>query len=140
MADLLAEFPVIVPHRVLWGEMDAYRHVNNTVYFRWFESARIAYFERMAVIGSYGGVGPILASTSCRFRAAVKYPDEIRAGARVAKLDEDRFTMAFAVASAALGRIVAEGEGVIVPFDYAAQKKVALPAAWREAIEKLEKR
>ncbi|MFO7632899.1 MAG: acyl-CoA thioesterase [Caldilinea sp.] len=46
MSDLLAGFPVIVEISVAWGEMDAFQHVNNIVYFRYFESGRIAYFER----------------------------------------------------------------------------------------------
>jgi acyl-CoA thioester hydrolase len=40
---LLAGFPVIVEQAVVWGDMDSYRHVNNTVYFRYFENARLEY-------------------------------------------------------------------------------------------------
>src|SRR5205807_2006177 len=44
---LLAGFPVVVELPVNWGEMDAYRHVNNVVYFRYFENARLEYFRRL---------------------------------------------------------------------------------------------
>ena len=44
---LLTGFPVVVAQAVVWGEMDAYRHVNNVVYFRYFENARIEYFRRI---------------------------------------------------------------------------------------------
>ena len=40
--DLLAQFPIILTIPVQWGDQDAFLHVNNTVYLRWFESARIA--------------------------------------------------------------------------------------------------
>src|SRR5687767_1167703 len=40
---------VTVEIPVQWGDMDAFGHVNNTVYFRWFESARIAYFEKIGL-------------------------------------------------------------------------------------------
>ena len=40
----VADYPVVIETPVAWGEMDAYGHVNNIVYFRYFESARIAYF------------------------------------------------------------------------------------------------
>ena len=45
--DLLAGFPVIVEQNVIWGEMDAYQHVNNVVYFRYFENARLEYIRRL---------------------------------------------------------------------------------------------
>ena len=65
------EFPVQVRIPVAWGDMDAFNHVNNVVYFKWFESARIAYFEHTESMGVMRaeGIGPILASTSCRYRA-----------------------------------------------------------------------
>ena len=46
-ASLLAGYPVIVDLPVAWGEMDFYRHVNNVVYFRYFENARLEYFRRL---------------------------------------------------------------------------------------------
>ena len=48
MSARLAHYPVRLVVPVAWGEMDSMRHVNNIVYFRWFESARFAYFERIA--------------------------------------------------------------------------------------------
>lgn len=137
----LSSFPVRLPIRVAWGEMDAFAHLNNTVYFRYFESARIAYFERMAILPSAApsSVGPILASTSCRFRAPITYPDSVEVGARVRELSRDRFTMEYAVYSERLARIAATGEGVIVSYDYAASRKVDLPEPWRVRIDELER-
>ena len=129
-------YPVVVELRVGWGDMDAYQHLNNTVYFRYFEDARIAYFEKMGILT--GGIGPILASTSCRFRLPLSYPDAVRAGSRVTKVEEDRFTMEYAVFSERHGKLAAEGEGIIVAYDYGAKKKAAVPEAWREAIARLE--
>jgi hypothetical protein len=59
-------------------------------------------------------VGPILAETTCRFRAALSYPDTVSIGARVASVGEDRFVMRYAVFSHRLGRLAAEGEGTLV--------------------------
>ena len=63
---LLAGFPVVVRQAVVWGEMDAYRHVNNVVYFRYFENARLEYFRRLGwfEFERETGVGPILAATA----------------------------------------------------------------------------
>lgn len=135
---LLSDYPVVVEVPVAWGDMDAFAHVNNTVYLRWFETARIAYFERVEALRTKErmGVGPILASTSCRFKIPLTFPDTILAGARVpaASLGADRFTMEYAVASLGHGRIAAEGDGLIVTFDYAAGRKAPLPADLRQRI------
>src|SRR5437867_9351074 len=96
---LLAGFPVIVQLPVVWGEMDSYRHVNNVVYFRYFENARLEYFRRLDwfEFEKETGVGPILASTQARFRKPLCYPDTISVGVRVSALEEDRFTMDYLV-------------------------------------------
>ena len=72
----LSSFPVRLEIPVAWGEMDAMGHVNNIVYLRWFECARIAYFERVGWLagGRVRGVGPILHSTQARFRALPAQP------------------------------------------------------------------
>lgn len=136
----LSRFPVRVELPVVWGEMDAYGHVNNVVYFRWFETARMTYFERLGCPDFIGRnpVGPILAQASCRFRAALAYPDRVTVGATVEDIAEDRFRMRYAVWSAALGRIAAEGEGTVVCFDYRENRKTEVPEAVRRAIARLE--
>jgi acyl-CoA thioester hydrolase len=140
MSDPLDGFPVIVDFPVAWGDMDAIGHVNNVKYFRWFEDGRIAWFDAVGIkdIAAASGVGPILATTNCRFRIPLTYPDSVRIGARVTSLEADRFTMEYAVASVAHGAVAASGEGVVVAFDYAAGVKSVWPAELRERIEKLQ--
>lgn len=137
----LARYPSVLTIPVAWGEMDAFAHLNNVVYFRYFESARIDYFRRMDIYapGAPTGIGPILASTSCRFRAPITYPDTVRVGGRVREIGADRYVMEYAVVSEALGRVAATGEGVLVSYDYASGRKVDLPESWRERILALER-
>jgi len=137
----LEGFPVTVRLPVQWGEMDAYDHVNNTVFFRYFESVRIEYLERCGFVRSYEeeGVGAILHSTSCRFRRALTYPDTVLVGTRAAEVSEDRFRMDYRVVSTAQDAVAAEGEGLVVSFDYRAGEKTSLPTAVREGIERLER-
>lgn len=137
---VLDDFHVTIRIPVAWGDMDAFSHVNNTVYFRWFESARIAYFD---VIGftrpvAPDTIGPILASTHCRFRLPLSYPDTITVGARVSALGADRFTMQYRALSDRHHAIAADGEGVVVSYDYAAGAKTALPEAVRARIRALD--
>ncbi|MDH3588927.1 MAG: acyl-CoA thioesterase [Gammaproteobacteria bacterium] len=137
---LLAAYPVIFEQPVSWGELDALGHVNNIIYFRYFENARMAYFEKIGFsqLLAETGTGPILAETQCRFRAALEHPDYVATGARVVKIDDDRFRMEYAVAGYSAGRIVAEGSGLIVCYDYNARRKTPLPARITQRINDLE--
>lgn len=140
MNDLLKDYPVIVDIPVAWGDMDAFQHVNNTVYFRWVETARIAYFSRVGMDASMkkDGIGPILHSTSCRFRVPLTYPDTVSVGARVTGMDEDRFTIETAIVSEQHARIAAEAQAIIVMFNYRTGGKTPIPASIRHRIAELE--
>jgi acyl-CoA thioester hydrolase len=141
-------FPVTLELPVQWGEMDALRHVNNALFFRWFESARIAYFDRLraaipgagATVG-LGEIGPILASTSCDFLRPVTYPAVVRVGARVSELGNSSMRMDYAVERTdAPEDLCAKGTSVVVLVRYATLQKVRVPDEMRAAIDALEKR
>jgi acyl-CoA thioester hydrolase len=140
MSELLAGYPVVVEIPVAWGDMDYFRHVNNIVFFRYFESARIEYLDRIGFRELAEGqpVGPILASTDCRFRRPVTWPDTVAVGARVTEVGEDRFSMEYRLVSRKLGAVAAEGGGTLVSYDYDARRKVPLPERVRRAIAGLE--
>ena len=140
--NLLAGFPVVVEQAVAWGDMDAYQHVNNVVYFRYFENARLEYFRRLDWFAyeKETGVSPILASTQCRFRRALTYPDVIRIGARAVAVDADRFTIDYRLVSERLGTIAADGQAVVVTFDHGRGEKVPMPDELRKRIAALEAR
>jgi acyl-CoA thioester hydrolase len=135
----MQRFPVVVRVPVQWGDMDALGHVNNAVYFTWFESARIALFERVGLaITGVPEVGPILAHTRCDFLAPVRYPGEVIAGTRIERLGSTSFTMEYEAALAAdPERPVARGQGVVVLIDYRDGSKVPLTAALRDALSAL---
>lgn len=134
-------FPVITEQPVQWGEMDAFQHVNNVVYFQYFENARLAYFEKTGVNEhkEATGIGPILASTKCDYKAPLTYPDTIKIGATIEELAEKRFLMHYAVWSTNQQKVVAEGEGLVVYFDYNAGKSCPVPEQIVERIHSLQK-
>ena len=140
MNDLLKGFPAVIQIPVWWGEMDAFQHVNNAVYARYFESARIAYLERSGFIElrERTGIGPILAATSIRFRKPLTYPDTVSVGARIKTIAEDRFTMEYRLVSHKLEAVAAEGEGTLVAYDYRNLCKATLPAEVRRGIGALQ--
>lgn len=140
MPDEPARFPISVRIPVAWGEMDAFQHVNNMVYARWLEAARIVYFERLELLKRVReeGVGPILARSVIDFRRPVAYPDTVRVDASVSRVGTSSFAMSFRVWSEAQEAEVAAGEQVIVHFDYRAARATPLDAPLRAAIEALE--
>ena len=137
---LLAGFPVVVEQAVVWGEMDAYEHVNNVVYFRYFENARLEYIRRLGwfELEEQTGIGPILAATQARFRKPLTYPDVVLIGARVPEVGADRLRMEHLIVSRRLDAVATEGEGTIVTFDYKRGVKAAVPDELRRRIAALE--
>jgi len=142
IAQLNSGYPVLIDIPVAWGDMDAFQHVNNTVYFRWMESGRIAYFTRMAVPGfrDLSGIGPILASTQCRYRLPLTFPDTVTVASRIVSVGEDRMTMEQIIVSHGHGKVAAVGRGVIVTYDYVAGRKAPLPERVRARVEEIEGR
>ncbi len=139
---LLAGFPVVIALPVQWGDQDALGHVNNTVYFRWFESARIAYTERFELFEMLRKtrVGPILAAIGCDYRLPVEFPDTVEVGSRVARIGNSSLAMEHALVSRSRGAIAAQSTSTLVLYDYAAGRPRAIPDDIRRAIEGLEGR
>ena len=136
---LLADFPVTLEIPVAWGDMDAMGHVNNVVYFRYFETARIACFAELGLgsIEQSNGVGPILHSASCRFRIPLTHPDTVTVGAQIGEVGEDRFVMRYRAVSHHHGAVAADGESLIVTFDYATGGKARVPDDLAARLEEL---
>lgn len=138
----LVNFKVVSAWPVQWGDQDAFGHVNNTVYFRWVETARIVYLEKINVNDTTPTqpIGPILAAISCNYRRQVTFPDTIQTGVRVTRIGRSSCTMEHRLWSKAQGALVADGEGTIVLFDYQKQRPCPIPPEIRAAIAQVEGR
>ena len=129
-------YPVQLEIPVAWGDMDAFGHVNNTVYLRWFESARIAFFERIHIGASRPEkVGPILASTTCDYLTPVAYPATVVVGARLQRVGNTSFVIEHLATKD--GAAVARGSAVVVLIDYETGEKVRVPDEIRAAVAAL---
>jgi len=138
----LLTFPILVVQPVQWGDQDAFGHVNNTIYLRWFESGRVAYFDRIGLseMMRQSKIGPILASLTCNYRRQVTYPDQVRIGTRVSRIGHTSLTLEHRITSDSSQSIVTEGTSTIVAFDYAQNRPVPVPEALRREIALLEGR
>ncbi len=123
--------------RVRFGDLDAMRHLNNVVFLRYFETARIAFLRRLAPDhdpsnpeGSAFGL--IFAECQIFYRAPVVFDEVVAIHCSVEDVRRSSFRVPFRMLVA--DRLVAEGYGVLVGFDYAAQKAAPLPDALRERL------
>lgn len=130
--------PITVDCAVRWGDLDALGHVNNTVFFRFFEEARIALLDHVGLraLRDATRTGPILAATSCRFLRPLGFPDALRCVAWVESIGTTSFVVAYRLTSEAVGE-AATGDSVVVHYDYAAEAKAPLPDAVRAKLEGL---
>ncbi len=137
---LLADFPVVITIPVLWGDEDAFGHVNNLIYLRWCETARVEYLRRIEMFPPLPptGTGPILASIKCDYKMPVTYPDTVDVGARVTRIGTSSFRMEHRVLSRNLEKLVAEVDSTMVVLDYGSGEPVPVPQETRRIIGKLE--
>jgi acyl-CoA thioester hydrolase len=136
----LEDFPVIIELPVLWGDMDAFGHVNNTRFFRYFESARIAYIERLGLreVMETTGVGPILAETSCKYITPLTYPDTISIGCLTRELNDSEVYQEYLIQSHKTQKTAALGTGKIVAFDFNALERAVFPMDIKRRILEME--
>jgi acyl-CoA thioester hydrolase len=123
-----------------WGDMDALGHVNNTVYFRFCESARIAYFEAIQLedFKRKATDGPGLVAASLNFRRQMRYPGAVIIEAHTRRVGGKSFHLDYELRDAADGSVVADGSSVCVWVDYQASRALPLPAALKQKIADLE--
>jgi acyl-CoA thioester hydrolase len=76
----LPEHKKLVEHHAMpirWGDMDAMGHVNNTLYFRYLEIARIDWMRRIGAEPARDGEGPVIVNAFCNFHKQLEYPGDI---------------------------------------------------------------
>ncbi len=136
---LPAHLSVSLEVPVAWGEQDLFGHVNNIVYFRYFESARMHFLDRIGVLRSHQELsqGVILASTTCNFEKPVTWPQLLTIRTGCSKVGNTSFTMEYVITDEE-GGIVATGTSVQVMYDYSRACKMRVTEEVRMAIDKLQ--
>ena len=142
MHELLKKYPVVVATPVAWGHMDAFQHVNNVMYFRYFENVRVLYGEKIGIVDRMEshGIGPILAHTECRFVRPMTYPDTALCGARTISVQGSEMTLKYKLVSEKQNAVAAVGTSMGVYYDYRNLKRVDFPQELIDRIRELEGR
>jgi acyl-CoA thioester hydrolase len=124
--------------RVRFGDLDAMQHMNNVEYLRFFETARIDYL--MGILpehnpGSRRQFGFIFAECHIAYRSPAHFGEEIRTYVWPTALERSSIRLEFAMRSETDGRLLAEGYGVLVGYDYAAGESRPVPDELRERLQ-----
>jgi len=131
-------YNVIIRQKVAWGDMDAFGHVNNTVYLKYFESARVQYFDAIpSLAGFEGDEIPVVVNINCSFKKPVVYPDELEMHIGVTRLGTASLEMSCDMISPKVG-LAAQANCTIVLVHAKKGHSVRIPNSWRTAIEAVE--
>ena len=121
-----------------WADNDAYGHVNNTVYYEWFDSAVNAWMVEQEMLDIAAG-DPIalVVETSCSYFASLAFPEIVEIGLAVSQLGTSSIRYRIGIFAAGAGTAAAAGEFVHVVVDRARRRPVAIPEEWRTSLETL---
>ncbi len=132
-------YPVTARIDVRWRDVDALGHVNNAVYFTYFEIARTRYWEEAFQARTLEDINFIVASIRCDFLAPTRYGGAVEVGIRVPSVGRTSFDFEYE-ARAEGGRPVARARSTQVLYDYAADRKTPLTDAWLDRVAALQGR
>jgi acyl-CoA thioester hydrolase len=122
--------------RVRFGDLDAMRHVNNVAFLTFFEDARVLYLTQL--VGNdptkRRGFGFIFAECRINYRAPAFFDEEIRTSIRPADIRRSSVKLQFVMHAVSDDRLLAEGYGTVVGYDYAAGRSMPLPDDLRAAL------
>ncbi|MEY4226299.1 MAG: hypothetical protein RL190_1056 [Actinomycetota bacterium] len=118
-----------------WMDNDAYGHVNNVVYYSWFDTAVNAHLvEQGALDPAAGDVVGVVVETGCRYHAPISFPEPVEIGLRVERVGKTSVAYALGVFRAGEERAAADGRFVHVYVERAAMRPVPVPEAVRRAV------
>ncbi|WP_447669014.1 acyl-CoA thioesterase [Methylobacterium sp. A54F] len=118
-----------------WGDNDVYGHVNNVVYYAFFDTAVNGLLVEAGVLDiARGPVIGLVVETGCRYHAPVAFPDAVTAGVRVARLGRTSVRYEVGLFRGAEAEAAAEGHFVHVYVDRESRRPVPLPEPLRAAL------
>ena len=134
-----SEYSVSLKLRIDWSELDYFGHVNNVSFYKYIQSSRINYWDQIGLRESHRktNIGPLLASCKCDFRMPLYFPGEITILTKVAFIGNTSFSFQHLILNDK-GEVAAEGQDVMVMFDFNKNEKVSFPMELKQKIEALE--
>ncbi len=123
-----------------WIDNDAYGHVNNTVYYSWFDTAVNTWLIEAGLLDvGAGDVIGLVVETSCRYHRSVAFPQSVEAGIRLTRLGNSSIRWEVGIFSAGELAPAAEGQFVHVYVDRETRRPVRVPDRWRATLAVLDR-
>ena len=134
----LASYKVFRAIGTRWMDNDAYGHVNNVVYYSWFDTAVNGYLIEQGVLDIHRGdtIG-LVVQTHCNYFSAIAFPQRVRAGLRVAHLGRSSVRYEIGLFADDESLTAARGHFVHVYVDRHTRRPVSLPGPLKAVLEKL---
>lgn len=127
-------YEMTIPIR--WGDMDAMGHINNTVYFRYMETARIDWFTSMGFVANPAGEGLVIVNAFCNFIRQLEFPGDVLVRTYVGAMGKTSFdTYHEMLRTDDPDTVCANGGATVVWVDFPRQKSVPMSAQARTLIE-----
>ena len=119
-----------------WADNDAYGHVNNTVYYEWFDSAVNAWMVEQGMLDIANG-DPIalVVETRCAYFVPLEFPQDVDVGLAVAQLGRSSMRYRIGIFAKDSAQAAAQGEFVHVVVDRSSRRPVEIPTSWRQSLE-----
>jgi acyl-CoA thioester hydrolase len=129
---------ITIPTR--FQDLDPHNHVNNVVYFVYFETARLAFLRSIQLenIRERGKFGPAVKSQTCNYQKQVFHPSVLEVGIRFSNLTNRTFTVSYEVYLEETDTLVCDGATIMVWVDFIKEQSIPIPAELRDAIGKQE--
>ena len=119
-----------------WADNDAYGHVNNTVYYEWFDSAVNAWMVEQGMLDiERGDPIALVVETRCTYAAPLAFPQVVEIGLAVAELGRSSIRYRIGIFAEGMDSAAADGEFVHVVVDRSTRRPVEIPADWRKKLE-----
>lgn len=122
----------LIPIR--WGDMDAYGHVNNTIYFRYMEQIRVEYLEQLGYKVMPQGTAPVIINAACTFLIPLNYPGTVEIRMYCGEPGRSSIPTHYEIGLQGDSTLYATGDSKIVWMDVASGKSVPIPEELRAAL------
>ncbi len=120
---------------IRWGDMDAYGHMNNTMYFFYTQEARFELLTDNGIKIDLQGVAPVLAYTTCKFIKPIMYPETILVETWLVNIENKKTFFEHVIKSVNNTELVyAISEAIVVWYDFSTKKSIEMPNHLREII------
>ena len=131
---MLEGYPLVSQFTVPFADIDMMQHVNNVAYIRWCEMMRAEYFAQVMNAPINGDRGIIQANIHFTYERQLRYREKIAIGIRIPRIGTKSWDFEYDVWSETQNHRSAHGTTTVVAYDFVAQKTIAVPQEWRDAI------